>query len=64
MVWSIDCAMHSIINFDHYYSSPNLKVPMNTGVTMQQAIKDWLFDGKNVTVIDKVGWPNNTPCSH
>jgi hypothetical protein len=36
---------------------------MNTGITMQEAIKQWLFEGKNVTAIDVAGWPNNAACS-
>lgn len=64
LIWTIDCSFHAILTFDEYYESPNFKVPMASGRTMQEAIYYWISKGTEIIEIDYVGWPHNNPCSN
>ena len=35
LIWTIDCSFHAILTFDEFYKSPNFKVPMTSGRTIQ-----------------------------
>jgi hypothetical protein len=63
-VWSIACSWHAVVFFDNFYQSPLQKVPMENGLTMQEAIYQYVFAGNKVLNIDVQPWPSNTPCAY
>lgn len=63
-IWSISCSWHATALFDDFYESPLQKVPMETGYTMQEAVYQFVFEGKKVIELDLNSWPSNTPCAY
>ena len=63
-IWSISCSWHAVIVFDEFYESPLQKVPETRGLTMQEAIFQFVFEGKKVLNIDVESWPANTACAY
>ena len=49
--------------FDDFYESPLQKVPYMKGVTMQEAIYQFVFQNNKVVEIDLLPWPGNAACA-
>ena len=56
-IWSISCSWHATEIFDPFYSGELSKVPEKTGMTMQDATKEFVFMNKQVVQIDLGSWP-------
>ena len=63
-VWSISCSWHAVSFFDKFYESPLQKVPETTGMTMQEAIYQYVFAKNKVLQIDLAPWPENAACAY
>jgi hypothetical protein len=56
-VWTISCSWHAVSIFNYYYESPFQKVPESKGLTMQEAIYNFVFEKSKVIQIDTDPWP-------
>ena len=63
-IWTISCCAHSYACYGWRYDAPELKVPAETGDTVQQAIDRFVFNNERVVMVDQVNWPNNAPCAY
>ena len=63
-IWTISCSWHAVIQFDRFYESPLQKVPETSGLTMQEAIYQFVFQNNKVLQIDVESWPANEACAY
>lgn len=63
-IWSIACSNHVYACLNAFYDSPFQKIPTTIGLTLKDAIEQFVFEDKRVLSFDAKGWPSNTGCAH
>lgn len=63
-IWSISCSNHVYTSKDKFYDIDSERIPANVGMTVRDAIEQFVFHDKFISVVDNTTWPHNQPCAY
>jgi hypothetical protein len=63
-MWSIACSQKVYQVYENMYDADAQRVPMKTGKTVKDAMKNFIFEDKIEWTVDGNPWPSNQPCAY
>lgn len=63
-MWSIACSQHVYQVYKTMYDSELERVPMKTGLTVKDAIQNFVLNHQVQWTYDQTSWPGNSQCAY